>query len=166
MPHWPHVPLCPLRGKHSKTTAPLLSGFYSFSADLQQTCPQYKGVCKSACGGINILKYRGRCAPKKGGGTAGAHLGAAVKADAGSSATFCSTATKKPPVSPWWGSRRMQRSRCRLLKSPSANMLLHSFACACAHVTAHVSDVIFGMAAMRPWMMLLLTSCSPHRTLI
>lgn len=66
------------------------------------------------------------------------HLGAVTNADGGNSATFWRTATKKPPVSAWWGKSRMQRSKCRSLASSRANMLLNSFACACSHVLAHV----------------------------
>ena len=64
----------------------------------------------------------------------GTHLVTTV-ALAGSSATFWSTAMKKPPVSMWCGSTRTQRSRCRSPAS-SGNMVLHSRPCVslCKHL--------------------------------
>ena len=41
----------------------------------------------------------------------------------GISARFASTAMKKPPVSPWWGRMRMQRSKGICADALSANML-------------------------------------------
>lgn len=51
-----------------------------------------------------------------------------IVALAGRSATFWSTAMKKPPVSMWCGSTRMQRSRCRSLGF-SGNIDLHRRPC-------------------------------------
>lgn len=41
--------------------------------------------------------------------------------------TFSKTAMKKPPVSEWWGSMRMHRSRGSDAESAFGNMLLVSF---------------------------------------